>query len=168
MTPPPTGAPLSPRGLFGMRVGVLLGYTSWILVLTAICLATGRTQYLLPVCLPMLLASLALGLLLIALVEPAARAGGPLPPGFALRLQGAIWSSIGLLTLLAEAFVVPMLADRALADAVRSTGGVLEVPRWIPTLALACGCALLLAGLRGRARAADQSSTQVPTKRCAT
>ncbi len=139
--------------LRGMRIGVLIGCTAWILLLSAICAATGRAQYLLPVCLPLLLASLGLGLLVLAIVEPMARAApGPRPPGFQSLVLGATWISVGMLALLVETMVAPMLAaDRTLAEVVRGSGGVLALPRWLASAFLAGGCGAVAVGLRKQA-----------------
>ena len=134
-------------GRAGARFGVLVGFTSWAVVLGAICIGTGRTQYLWPVILPVLLASLGLGLLALCAIEPALP-GAPPPRDRVRRVLGAVGVGIGLLLLLADGLVVPMLeADRALGDVVRSSGGVLGVPRWSATLALVAGCALLARSL---------------------
>lgn len=123
----------------GARFGVLIGCVFWVLPLAALFLAKGRTDLLLPVALPMLLASLALGLLAGVLLLTL---GGRMAPA-AMRLPlvlGTVAVLCGLLLLLADGFVVPVLqADRELAAAVRKAGGILELPRWL-------ACAFLVAG----------------------
>ena len=132
----------------GMRFGVLVGFTAWTVVLGAICVGIGRTQYLGPVVVPVWLSSLGLGLLVLCAIEPAV-AGAPPPRARLPRVLGAVCVGVGLLLLLADGLVVPMLeGDRALGDAVRASGGVLAVPRPLPTLALVAGCALLAHALR--------------------
>jgi hypothetical protein len=134
----------------GVRFGVLVGSTAWIVVLGVLCAATGRTEYLLPVVLPLLLASLGLGLLALAGIEPLSRV--PRLQQTSCRtpiVLGAIFVLGGVLLLLAEGFVMPVLAtDPVLADVVRATGGVLEMPRWVAGGALAAGVAALIVGLR--------------------
>ena len=134
----------------GARFGVLVGCSAWIVVLGVICAATGRSEHLLPVILPLLLASLGLGLLVLVAMEPLLL----LPPEVQERCRvlivlGGVWAVCGILLLLAEGFVVPVLeGDQDLAATVRATGGVLSLPRWIAVLLLALGVAQLVAGLR--------------------
>jgi hypothetical protein len=135
---------------FGMRFGVLVGCSTWIIVLGVICAATGRTEYLLPVVVPLLLASFGLGLLVLAGAEPLLA----LPAEHRARyflpiLMGSIGVVGGVLCLLAEGFVVPVLQDdHGLGEIVRSTGGVLDLPRWVAVALLAMGVSALTFGLR--------------------
>jgi hypothetical protein len=77
-----------------------------------------------------------------------------LPPEVQARCRvwivlGGVWTVCGLLLLLAEGFVVPVLeGDEVLAGVVRDTGGVLSLPRWIAVLLLALGVTMLVAALR--------------------
>lgn len=146
MTAPVTAPPRAHRLV--MRIGVLAGFTSWILVLGLVCIATGRSQYLAPVVLPVLLASLALGLMALAAFEARLPAPGSPRTAFGALVAGVTLASVGVLLLLAEAFVVPVLAaDRALGDFVRENGGVLSLPREFALVLLLAGCALLVAAL---------------------
>jgi len=133
-----------------MRIGVLVGTTSWIVVLGAVLACTGRADALLPVVLPLLLASFALGLLVLALAELAAADPRFLPLRTPLVL-GATSVAVGILLLLGEAFVAPLMEqDSRLADLTAAVGGVARLPRWIAALWLALGCASLAAALRRR------------------
>lgn len=138
-----------------MRIGVTVGFTAWILVLGGLMLANGRADALLPVVLPLFLTSLGLALLTLVAVEstmpdsvPATR----FPVGF-----GATALSCGVLLLLVDGFIVPIVdADPVLGSQVRSAGGVVAIPPFVTDLLLALGCALLAHALRvgDRARTA--------------
>lgn len=128
----------------GAYFGVLFGCTSWVLVLGLMCLVHGRLDGLLPVVVPMLLASLGLGLLLLHSFEPLFVAAPQPRSATGLHFTGGLLVVVGVLLLLAEAFVLPLLeSDRSLADLVRRSGGVLSVPREVPTGLLLAGCVLL-------------------------
>ncbi len=136
-------------GRAGARLGVLFGCTSWVLVLGLMCVVNGRSEALLAVVVPMLLASLGLGLLLLHSFEPLFAAAPPPRPATGLHFAGGLLVVVGVLLLLAEAFVVPLLeSDRSLADVVRSSGGVMAVPREVTTGLLLVGCVLLAWPLR--------------------
>lgn len=160
---PPIGpqAPGSRTGSHtGMRIGVLAGSTSWIVILGLVCLCTGRFAVLLPIVLPLLLASLGIGLLVVLLAELAAAE----PRWQSLRgplVLGAACTSTGLLLLLIDAWVSPMLeGDPGLAGFTRMTGGVARLPRWLAAAALALGCTALLVALRRRRDADAASDTE--------
>jgi hypothetical protein len=146
--------PMSRGARLGMRIGALVGFTSWIVVLGAICACTGRGDVLLPIVLPLLLASLGLGLLVLVIVELAA-ADPRLQPLRATLVLGATWIAVGVLLLLGDAFVGPLLEqDAALARITQLTGGVARLPRWGAVLALTFGCVSLGVSLRRRGAAA--------------
>lgn len=166
---PRSRSPLLSRGA---RIGIVVGCCSWSLALTVLCVATGRFDALLPVAAPALLASVGVSLLLLLVVELSARVLMRCESEVDARTRtgitmGACWIACGLLALVAEALVVPLLAaDPALADSARASGGVMSLPRWIPMALLAIGSWLVFRALRAIARA--QPSDQVPTNRCAT
>ena len=130
----------------GARIGMFVGSTAWIVGLTILCLATGRTQYLLPVCLPLFLAAVGLSLLALLAVEPR---GDTPPPADSTTVLGAVWVVLGVLLLLANAMVTPLLErEEALGNAVRDSGGVSSMPNWIAIAGLFFGCVLLARRLR--------------------
>jgi hypothetical protein len=151
VTASPPFQPLARGARLGMRIGVLCGTTSWIAVLGAMCACTGRADVLLPVVLPLLLGSLGLGLLILVVAEPAAE-DPRLQPLRAPLVLGATCVAVGILLLLCDAFVSPLLErDETLASITRLTGGVARVSRWFAVAALAIGCGSLSVALRRRA-----------------
>ncbi len=130
--------------------GTLIGCCAWTLPLAGLCLVHGRTDALLDVVLPMLLASLGLGGLLVA-VSVLAQRDRQL---FLVLLFGGLGVALGILLLLVEAFVGPLLnEDPRLAGSVRASGGVLAVPRVVPLALLAAGATTLAVGVRRLLRA---------------
>jgi hypothetical protein len=150
VTAGPPFQPMSRGARLGMRIGALVGMTSWTVALGVIFACTGHADVLLQVVLPLLLASLGLGLLVLALAELAADDPRLLPIR-ALLVLGATWVAVGILLLLGDAFVSPLLErDETLASITRMTGGVARLPRWSAVAALAFGCASLAFALRRR------------------
>jgi hypothetical protein len=144
------GAGRVPRGA---KIGIFLGCSSWAIAFSVLAASTGRVEVLVDCALPVLLSSAVVALLLLALLQwkaslPAGTPGGELLP------MGGIWSALGLLLVLADGFVTPVLeADSRLADTVRASGGVLRLPIWVALAALTTGGALLAVALRRIARA---------------
>ncbi|MGE3173694.1 MAG: hypothetical protein AB7O97_13805 [Planctomycetota bacterium] len=145
---------VSRAAVLGARFGVLFGCSAWMLMLGFVCLVNGRADALLPVVLPMLLASLALGMLVLAAFEPVMAL--PVQAQAKLRFPlvfGGLMAVTGILLLLAEAFVTPVLrGDPALAQIVHDTGGVFALPRWLSCVLLAAGIGVMAMGLRAAAR----------------
>jgi hypothetical protein len=156
----------------GARIGIVVGCCSWAIALAVLCAATGRFDALLSAAAPAALASLAVAALLLLVVELAARVAMRSDSAVDLQTRtgitlGACWIACGLLALIAEALVVPLLAeDASLAQSVRASGGALSLPRWMPMALLAIGSWSVFRALRAIARV--QPSDQVPTNRCAT
>lgn len=143
MTATATPAPRSVSR--GAIWGTLIGCCAWTLPLGGLCLVHGRVDALLDVVLPMLLASLGLGGLLVA-VSVLARHDRQL---LFVLLFGGLGVALGILLLLCEAFVGPLLEeDPRIAASVRTSGGVLAVPRAIPLVLLAAGAVTLAVGVR--------------------
>jgi hypothetical protein len=138
--------PASPAIGRGAACGVLIGTTAWVLALGAVCLVAGRADLVLDLVVPTLLASCGLGLLILAALQTAVPAARP------LLVTGAVAVAGGILLLLIEGLVAPEFeADERLGDAVRATGGVIRLPRWVAGVLLGAGVVLLALGLaRGR------------------
>src|SRR5262249_62094343 len=92
------------------------------------------------------------GLGLRVLVGGALAAADPrILPLRALLVLGATWIAVGVLLLLGDAFVSPLLEqDATLARITQMTGGVARLPRWGAVLALTAGCLMLGVALRRR------------------
>ena len=158
--PPPSAAvapPLpdsSPRGLRGATIGTLIGCSAWVVALAVVCLANGRTDALVPVVLPMLLASLGLGMLVMASLQLVRS----LPVTVQAAARGTLFFGglcvvLGVLLLLVEGFVTPLLsADPSLTHNVRAVGGLLTLPRAVPIALLIAGVALSMIGVRRLSR----------------
>ena len=127
--------------LGGGRFGTLIGCTAWVVMLAVLCLAQGRFELLLSVVLPLLLASWGVAVLVLMPIEVLYAPSRVEPERLRVPMVlGATALACGLLLLLANAVLVPELAnDEALAGSIRSTGGVLSFPRWVPTLMLLIG-----------------------------
>ncbi len=129
----------------------MLGATAWVVALLVGCLVTDSHDLLLPVVLPLGLASLGLGMLLLVSLEGAAPAaagsGNRGVPGTVCA--GAVSIVIGLLLLLVHLMLIPAFQthDR-LAAFVRDLGGIIELPDWIGTAVLGAGCVVLAFGMR--------------------
>lgn len=135
-----------------MRIGVTVGFTAWILALGGLMLANGHADALLPVILPLFMASLGLALLTLVAVEASMPGSAP-APRFPVAL-GATALSCGVLLLLVAGFIVPIVdADPALGSQVRSAGGIIAIPPFVTDLLLALGCVLLAGALRASDRA---------------
>lgn len=142
-----TATPALPVVSRGAIWGTLLGCTAWLLPLAVLCAARGRADALLDVVLPMLLASLGLGGVLVAVLVLARHAASPAT--FAPLFVGALGVALGTMLLLAEAFVSPLLLEDAhLQASVRAMGGVSMLPRALPLAALSAGVVGLCVGLR--------------------
>lgn len=144
------GEPPRGNGLAGARFGVLVGSTAWAVLLGIVCAATGRCALLLPVVLPLLLASLGAALLVLVPIELLHR--GPVADAGRVRVPlvlGGVGVLCGMLVLLAESTLAPVFAaDPDLAAGIRSTGGVLALPRWLSGGMLLLGIAGLAVALR--------------------
>lgn len=132
----------------GAAVGILVGCTAWALAFGALVVANGRWQLVVECVLPVVLGSFAVGLFVLAcfqwkLALPPDRAGA------GLLVPGAVVCAMGLLLVLADGYVTPVLeADSRLADFVRSTGGVVALPIPLALAALAAGGSMLAIALR--------------------
>lgn len=142
-----TTAPPLPKAAYA---GALLGACGWVLGLAGLCLAHARFDLLLSLALPALVASLALGLLLVVAHRCAVCAFRSTSRTSRLVLVGGLLTLIGILLLLADAWIMPALAnDPSLRASLRATGSVLSVPVIVPVLAMASGATLLLGALWG-------------------
>lgn len=104
----------------GARIGALVGFTSWTAALAIVCMAVGRFDMLVPVVLPLALASLGLGFVFLFVV---AGAQGPERRPFVV---GSVQTLVGVLVLLADAMLTPQFAgDPALAAA---SGSAVSMP----------------------------------------
>lgn len=125
----------------GVAIGAFVGGTAWCVALAIAFVAVGRKDLLVPVVLPLLLASSSLVSLLLVAIRSLDLQGGER----VVLILGAVAAIVGVLLLLVEAWVSPVLeSDAGLQRFIASTGGVTRVPRWVATALLGVGAALLL------------------------
>lgn len=147
-----SGSP-RPRLSRGAAFGILFGGSFWALAFAILVLTEGSWLLLLECGLPVWLAAVAVSLLLLALLQwktslPAGCDGGQ------LLLMGGLWTALGLMLVLADGYVTPVLeSNTRLAEAVLGTGGVLRLPIHLALAALVAGCTMLAIALRRLARA---------------
>jgi hypothetical protein len=128
--------------------GVLVGVCGWAIGLVAVALVAGRASLLWEIALPGALASLAMGLLLVAAWAGARARFGDRDRTTVLVLVGGLLVVVGMLLLLVHVWVEPVLArDPDVQRVLSATGSLTHVPPALAWVLLAAGAVLLGAAL---------------------
>lgn len=142
-------------------LGVIIGMLGWMIGLAILCAATGQFS-LLAGTLPVGLASsIGLAAMTLTLYELASHRFGRHSAMTKLCMWGAICLDLGILLLLANHWLAPILqANPTVAKAVTSLGGVTSVPDAVPIVLLLLATALLGFAAAFTART-DQSTADI-------
>lgn len=139
-------------GRTAARLGIIVGFLGWMIGWAIVCLAAGRPGMLVTTLPVGASASLGLALFTILLQESVERAFGR-GPWTTLALLGALAIDVGLLWLLANHWLAPVIAaDAGLGEFMDRLHGVYRTSDMFPVGLLTAGCALLAAAFFSAAR----------------
>lgn len=130
----------SSRMSVGASVGTAVGFLGWLIGLAAMCLRTGEFGVLKQIALPGLAVSLGAALVVVVTLEVAAGAFGRGGTLFRRLLWGEILFFVGLLLLLVNHWVAPLVDA---APDLRRAIGVYRTGDLPPAALMASGAAIL-------------------------
>ncbi len=133
------------RGSIGGYLGAILGLSGWLIGFTGFCAFTGNLDVLAKFFLPGLAVSLSMGFVLVVAVEGILRVYGHGHYMFSTTLWGLLLSDAGVLLLLMNHWIAPILdQDPRMIEAMRQYGGgVYRTGETLPLVSLCAGAALL-------------------------
>ncbi|MCH8151144.1 MAG: hypothetical protein IH830_02080 [Planctomycetes bacterium] len=131
------------KGKLAGYIGMTIGFLGWIIGLAVVCVLSGQTSLLARVVPTGVLISLGLALTAIVMMECALRVfrGGGF---FQLTLWGVLGVDVGILWLLINHWLAPMIAaEPRLVETMQHLGGVYKTTDAFPLALLAVGVVLL-------------------------
>lgn len=145
------------KGRLGSYVGTLVGFLGWVIGLSVIGLAAGKPQLVFDHLLPGITISLGLGLSCLMVMECLLQLYGRRDMAlFQMALWGMLSTSVGLLLMLLNYWLLPRLTeDPDTLAQLRRTGSVTQIGDAVPTGLMLLGAGLLALSLRRLLRNAD-------------
>ena len=132
---------IPPSGMWGMA----LGCTAWSVLLTVFFFAYGAPRSALLIGVPCVLLSVGFVCVILVALEGVSRKLGFRSRAWMESLWGLLFSFMGFLLLLANAWIGPAMEAAGMVEPGRySVIGVTSVPEWIPIVLLVAGTVLLV------------------------
>lgn len=132
------------KGSLAGYIGTTIGFLGWVIGLVLVCVFGGQTAFLAKVVPIGVLISLGLALTAIVVMECALRAFGRAGGFFQLTMWGILCVDVGILWLLINHWLAPMIAAQPrLVETIQHLGGVYKTTDAFPLAILAAGVALL-------------------------
>ncbi len=131
------------KGNIGSYAGMTVGFLGWLIGLTVVCLASGRTEILIKLLPAGFLISVGLALGAILTMELVLQRFGR-GSMFRLTLWGVVWLDVGIIWLLINHWLAPLIAsDPGLYETMRRLGATGWTSDIYPLGAMAVGVVLL-------------------------
>lgn len=150
------------KGKLAGYIGTTIGFLGWVIGLAVVCVLSGQTSLLARVVPIGVLISLGLALTVIVMMECVLRVFGRGGGFFQLTLWGVLCLDVGILWLLINHWLAPMIAaEPRLVETMQHLGGVYKTTDAFPLALLAAGV-VLLAIAAGRMLRNPQSGAESP------